>query len=85
MADLTKEDIKDAVREAMGEKLELTFGVNCRDPDERVEARKDMEFLRSLRLGACKGGEKIFWWAVGIVGTSALAIFWPEISKHVGK
>jgi hypothetical protein len=85
MSELTKDDVKEAVRELLADKFEKTLGVNCLDPEERVETRKDMEFLRSLRLGARKGGEKIFWWAVGIVGTSALAIFWPEISKHVAK
>jgi hypothetical protein len=82
---LTKEDIKDAVREAMTEKIEKTFGIDCTEPDERAETRKDMEFLRSLRLGARKGGEKIFWAAVGILGTSALAVFWPEITKRIGR
>lgn len=85
MGELTKEDIKEAVREAMAEKFELTFGINCLDQNERTETRKDMEFLRALRQGARRGGEKIFWWAIGLVGTSALAWFWPQINKWIGK
>lgn len=85
MAELTKDDIKDAVREALAEKFEMTLGIDCRAPEERAEMRKDMEFVRSLRLGARKGGEKIFWWAIALVGTTALGIFWPDISKHIGR
>lgn len=106
MGELTKDDIKDAVREALAEKVEMTFGVDCRSPEERMETRKDMEFLRSRRLedldhgdelaldmkflrdlrkGVRKGGEKIFWWVVGIVGMSALAVFWPEITRRIGR
>jgi hypothetical protein len=106
MAELTKEDVKEAVREAMAEKFEMTFGIDCRSPLERVETRKDMEhlrrlrldeiehgeevaadmaFLRDLRKGVRKGGEKMFWWALGIVGMSALALFWPEITRRIGR
>jgi hypothetical protein len=98
MADLTKEDVKDACREAMAEKFEMTLGIDCRAPDERVETRKDMEwlrlartdaelvedrrFLRSLRKGASKGGEKILFWLVGLFGSAAVAYFWPDIARH---
>jgi hypothetical protein len=106
MTELPKEDVKAAVREVMAEKFETTLGIDCRKPEERVETRKDMEFLRAARLedlregdeiaedrkfvralraGARKGGEKIFWWAVALLGTSALAVFWPDLSKHIAK
>jgi hypothetical protein len=80
---LTKEDIKEAVREAMAEKFEVTFGVDCHTPEGRVSLREDMAFRRALRVDARKGGEKIFWWFVGIAGTGAIAWFWPEINKHL--
>jgi hypothetical protein len=46
-----REIVKDGVKEAMAEKLEITFGIDCRSPDDRQEARKDMEFVRKLRTG----------------------------------
>lgn len=94
MAELTKEEIKGALKEAMAEavedamskvlkdKIERTFGIDCSDVDERAETRKDMEFLRALRMGARHGGEKIFWWVMGIAGISALTLFWPDFSKY---
>lgn len=85
MPELTKEDVKDAVREAMAEKFEMTFGIDCRSAEERAHLREDMKFLRRLREAAGRGGEKIFWWVVGIVGTAAVAWFWPDIGKHMGK
>lgn len=92
MAELTKEDVKEAVREAMAdtravvaEKIERTFGIDCSDVEERAETRKDMEFLRAMRVGARQGGERIFWWLLGITGTAAVAWFWPGISKYVSK
>lgn len=85
MAELTKDDVKEAVREVMAEKIERTFGVDCNDIEERAETRKDMEFLRAMRIGARHGGERLFWWAIGLAGTSAVALFWPDISKHIWK
>jgi hypothetical protein len=89
MPELTKEDVKqvvrDAVREAMAEKFELTLGINCTDPDERDETREDMKFLRALRKVSRTGGEKIFWGLAGLVGTGIVALFWPELSKHFPK
>lgn len=98
---LTKQDVKDACREAMAEKFEMTLGIDCRSPDERVETRKDMEwlrsartdeglledlrFLRSLRDGASKGAEKLLFWLVGLFGSAAVAYFWPDIAKHIGR
>ena len=106
MAELTKDDIKDAVREAMAEKFEMALGIDCRSPDERIETRKDMEHLRKLRIddiehgeedaedrkflramhnGARSAGQRAFWWAVTIIGGSALAVLWPEITRRIGK
>ena len=85
MGELTKEDVKEAVREAMAEKIERTFGVDCSDVEERSETRKDMEFLRAMRRGARRGSEKLFWALVSLVGTSVVAWFWPNISKFIGK
>lgn len=83
MSDLTKDDVKDAVREAMAEKFEMTFGIDCRSAEERAHLREDMKFLRRLREGASRGGEKIFWWAIGLAGTAVVAWFWPDIGKHL--
>jgi hypothetical protein len=85
MTELTKEDVKDAVREALAEKIERTFGVDCNDVDERAETRKDMEFLRAMRVGARRGSERLFWGLVSLVGTAVVAWFWPDISKFTGK
>lgn len=76
--------IRDALRDVMAEKIELTFGVNCRDPKEREEVSDDMKFLRMLRTQTQKGGEKIFWWVIGVAGTGIIAWFWPELTK-IGK
>lgn len=85
MSEISKDElrdvVRDAVREAMAEKFELTFGIDCRSPEERIELREDMSFLRSLRTHAQAGGEKIFYWAIGLVGTGLIAWFWPDISK----
>ncbi|WP_018265139.1 hypothetical protein [Methylosinus sp. LW4] len=70
MAELTNDDVREAVHEALAEKFEMTLGIDCQAPEERAEMRKDMEFLCSLRLGACKGGEKIFRWAFALLGTT---------------
>ncbi|MCC3246643.1 hypothetical protein LG047_15180 [Methylocystis sp. WRRC1] len=65
---ITKETVKEAVSEVLVErvdplikkiilemltdKFEKTLGVNCMDPDDRLETRKDMEFARAERLHA---------------------------------
>lgn len=85
MPELTKEDIKEAVRDAMAEKFEMTLGIDCRSPEERAETRKDLEFLRNLRMGANRGAEKVLYWIVGVFGSAAIAYFWPDIAKHIGK
>lgn len=81
MTELTKDDIKDAVREAMAEKFEVTFGINCLAPEEREAVREDMKFLRALRQGARSGGERLFWGLWGLLGTAAFSFFWPDIQK----
>lgn len=85
MSEISKDElhdlVRDAVREAMAEKFELTFGIDCRSADERMELRDDFSFLRTIRTQAQKGGERIFYWAIGIAGTGLLAWFWPDISK----
>ncbi|MGJ0509588.1 MAG: hypothetical protein ACR652_21190 [Methylocystis sp.] len=94
---LTKEDVQEIVdsavtqlrqaiptlvQDAMAGKIELTFGVDCKDPKERDAVREDMKFVRSLRGHARAGGEKIFLVAVGVLGTGFLywvvAKVWPE-------
>ena len=90
MGEITKEDIKEAAREAMteairdvlAEKIERTFGINCADIEERSETRKDMEFLRMMRKAARDGGEKIFWALAGLVGTAVVGFVWPYIAKQ---
>lgn len=42
--------IASTVKSAMAEKLDRVFGINCLDPDDRQEVRKDMETLRDVRL-----------------------------------
>lgn len=42
--------IKKVILEMMTDKFEKTLGVNCLDPDDRLETRKDMEFSRKERL-----------------------------------
>lgn len=85
MTEYSKSELQDIVREAlrdvMAEKIELTFGVNCRDPKDREAVSDDMKFLRTLRTQTQKGGEKIFWWAIGLIGTGVIAWFWPELTK----
>jgi hypothetical protein len=83
MAELTKEDVKEAVREAMAEKFEMTLGIDCRSAEERVETRQDMEFLRTLRKGAHKAGERLFLLIVGLVGAAVIAWAFPGVSKYL--
>lgn len=89
MAELTREEIKEAVKEALHEKFELTFGMSCVDSANRADMRKDMEFLRNLRTKTSAGGERIFWWVMAAVGISALSFFGlsPEtigkLSNHI--
>lgn len=75
------EQIKLAVREAMSDKIEITFGVDCRDPTERDELREDMKFLRAMKNTAQTGGQKVFWGLLGLVGTGIGALFWPELQR----
>ena len=82
MAELTKEDIKQAVKEAMAEKFEITFGIDCTDPGERDELREDMKFLRAMKKTAATGGQKLFFGLLGLVGTGAIAFIWPELQKY---
>ncbi len=42
--------IADSVKSTMAEKLDRVFGINCLDPEDRQEVRKDMETLRAVRL-----------------------------------
>jgi choline dehydrogenase-like flavoprotein len=44
-----------------------------------------MKFLRAMHEGARNAGRRLFWWAVTIVGGSALAMLWPEITRRIGK
>lgn len=81
--DLTKEDIKEAVREVMAEKIELTFGVNCLCEDERRALREDMVFLRAMRDTARRGGEKLFFIIVGLGGAALLSFLAPEVWKNI--
>lgn len=83
---LTKEDVKqcliEALRseegqevliEAMAQKIELTFGVNCRDPKKRDQLRENMKFLAVFHQQTRKGAERLFWWLVSIGFAGALA------------
>ena len=50
MSDLTKEDIKEALREAYTEHMEM-IGIDISTPAKRIAFMKDMEWLRQSREG----------------------------------
>lgn len=83
---LTRDDVRAAVIDAlksdagaqvlvdaMAKKLELTAGWRCYDPQERAEIRKDMEFIRDLRLTARRGFHRLLAWALAIGGLALLS------------
>lgn len=80
---LKSDEGQTALLDAMAKKLELTAGWDCRDPNSRLEIRKDMEFLREIRVTARRGAERIFFWLLGILGLGLVALigFKPEIWK----
>lgn len=80
---LAKEELKEAVRDAMREKLEMTLGIDCSSPEDRLETRKDMEFLRAMRLQVRSGAERALLWVLGVAGMGALAWFWPDIHQKL--
>jgi len=82
MTEITKEQVKDAVREVLAEKFELTFGIDCMCEEDRKEMRKDILFLRTLRTTAQAGGEKIFLLIVGVGGAALLAFLFPEVWRN---
>jgi len=86
MNELTKEDIKlaviealrseegqDLLFEAMARKLEITAGWNCKDADERREIRKDQEFTRYMRTTAQTGLNRTIFWLIGVGGVIVLS------------
>jgi hypothetical protein len=79
--------LPEAIKEAMAAKIELTFGIDCKDGKQRGAVRDDMKFVRSLRTHARTGGEKLFLIAVGICGTGFLywvvSKAWPEGQKYL--
>lgn len=87
MSDLTKDDLKQIVKEALEEYSELTFGVNSTDPEERDRVRDDMKFIRKLRTASTAGGEKIFLVIIGVTGTVFLTWLvrnvWPDGEKYL--
>jgi hypothetical protein len=87
LRDFATNVLPDAIREAMAGKLEITFGIDCKNPAEREATREDMKFVRSLRSHVRSGGEKIFLVVVGLGGTGFLywivSKVWPEGQKFL--
>jgi hypothetical protein len=46
---LRSEEGQKILETVMARKLEFTFGLDCQDPTQRAETRKDMEFVRERR------------------------------------
>lgn len=73
-APMTRDEIKDAVRAALREELEL-LGFDASDAAARAEVRKDMEAIRRFRAmwdsAATKIGNAVL--ALVLVGAAALA------------
>lgn len=59
--------------DVMAQKLEGTAGWNCRDPKERQEIRKDMEFVRDLRMTTRSGLQHVIGWVFAIIAGGFLA------------
>jgi hypothetical protein len=83
MTEITKEQVKEAIREVIAEKFELTLGIDCMCEEDRKEMRKDVLFLRTLRLTAQSGGEKVFLFIIGIACAGAAALLFPEIWRSM--
>ena len=83
MPEITKEQVKEAVREVLAEKFELTFGIDCMCEEDRKEMRKDVLFLRTLRLTAQSGGEKIFLFIIGVICAGIAAFAFPDIWRSL--
>lgn len=85
LRDFAVQTLPVAIKEAMADKIEVTFGVDCKRGQEREAIRADMSFLRTLREKASKGGEKVFLVAVGFLGTGflywAISKIWPDGQK----
>jgi RNase P/RNase MRP subunit POP5 len=87
MPEISRDELKQVIKEALEEYSELTFGVNSTDPEERDSVRDDMKFLRRLRTASSAGGEKIFLVIVGVTGTVILSWvirnIWPDGEKYL--
>ena len=83
MTEITKDQVKEAVREVIAEKFELTFGIDCMSEQDRSEMRKDVLFLRTLRVTAQSGGEKIFLFIIGVICAGIAALAFPDIWRSL--
>lgn len=70
---LKSDEGQQALQDAMAAKLEKTAGWDCANAKERAEIRKDMEFVRDLRLSARRGVDKAIWWILGTAGLGFIA------------
>ena len=51
--------------------------------EDRKEMRKDILFLRTLRVTAQSGGEKIFLFIIGIICAGIAAFAFPDIWRSL--
>lgn len=70
---LRSDEFKKILVDAMAVKLEMTAGWDCSSASERMEIRKDQEFLRSMRQSVHSIAQKVVFGIVAIVLAGALA------------
>jgi hypothetical protein len=83
---LKSEESREVLIDLMATKIELMTGWSCKDAQQRVEIRKDMEFARELRLTARRGGEKLLMWLIAAMGVAGVTVMfgpgWLDRIKH---
>ena len=70
---LKSDEGQEVLLEAMADKLEKTAGWCCKDPKERVEIRKDMEFVRDFRQTTRSGIQRIIGFILAICAGGLLS------------
>lgn len=68
-------------------KMLLTFGIDCKDPDEINATRVDMRFLRKTREFSEGEMAKLFRWAFSgaVIALLAYGVFLKDFFKSVAK
>lgn len=75
---MRKEDVKEAVKEAMNEQF-VAYGFRVLEPNEM---QADMLYLRKMRVGSEAIGKHALRAIVGVVVPTGLYILWGWLKSH---